>query len=746
MADKDNKPVPAQIFLQTGPEENHSAEDGHGLDLSIVFDYVDMIRGRLWLFIAIPVLFLSVAFFRIYTATPIYESTCQLQIQHRPMNVSGFQSVYDPLAGMRDLDQHVNTEIQLMQTPEVLNQAIAELNLDATASFETGNPVGTLARNLRISKQANTFLINVAYRSPDAAQAARIANFLGDLYVRRYQERRHEVSGGGMSRLREQLEKIAVARDEALQDLTGFKRQHGIMDMDYERELFSQRISALTQVLIDAEMTERQAQEAVSTIEAWKAEGHLGAIVHISDNRFAQTFRMEQLRMQMELPAILSKFGQGHSEVRTKQQIIGNLENAVANEIETSLVSLRLKQQRAARRREIIEQAIAGLENQMMDLDSLGAHYYRLQDTYKATENAYRKVISRINDINISIHTDELDANDFLRVARRAEPRSTPVWPNRRETLARAGFLGLAAGAGLCILLGMLDPSVKHKAEIDRCLKGATVLGSVPSRPDGQGELVAAEDAQSVQAEAFRSIRTSLSLCLAGRKERCFAVTSSGPGDGKTTVALNLAIALAKDGKKVLLMECDMRRPRFQKVFGNSVDIADCKGVSQLLVGDDKLRDAVTPFKQQEGLDVVLCGPVPPNPGELLGTERFDNLLQEAKEQYDYVIIDSPPLLNVADAAILAGHNVPLLFVVRLFRTTRHDLRMAYERIQTIQAKCTGLIINQAEVPKHSGYGYYRYGHYRHYTDGYAYGHGNNGSGKRRKTGRKPEPVSEQRG
>jgi len=718
--------VPAQIVLQMGPEPSTSPEDsgGSGIDLTVALDYLDMIRNRLWLAVSVPVVLLAVAFGYLHYATPIYQSSCQLQIQPKQMRISGVDSGYDPMAGARDYSDFVNTEIELMQTPEVLNQAFEEMKLAADPEFMAGNPIGVLARNLTVAQKRKTFLIDVAYRSTDPQKAARIANGLGDLYVSSYQDRKRDVAGGGITRLGEQLENIAKARDEAQKALSDFKVQHTLMDLDYERQLRSQRISALTETLIAAETEEGAAKDTLDTIGSWKQQGHVGAVIEILKNPFASSFRQEQLRMEMELPELLRTYGHEHSKVQTQEAIIANLKKAIEDEIESSLVGLQLKAARATKARETVQGTIKTIEDELMALDAFASDYARLKDTYSAAEDAYRKVIARLKDMDISTHTDDFAENDFLRVARRAIPNLGPVSPRRSRILALALILGVGLGAGGCIFLGLLDTSVKIQDEVVRCFGDTVVLGSLPGIAEGESELVAVEKPLSLMAEAFRGIRTSLSLCLASRDERCFAVTSSEPGEGKTTVALNLAIALAREHRRVLLLECDMRRPRLKNVLGKALAADPARGVSTVLVGDSELRDIVGHIEALPNLDIALCGPVPPNPAELMGADRFRQVITEAKGVYDYVILDSPPLLHVADAAILAGVGVPLLFVVRLFSTTRHDLRAASERLHTIQAKCAGLLINNVEVPKRSRYGYYRYGRYYHYRKGYGAGHG----------------------
>ena len=717
-----------QIIIQAAPEGPPSNEESSGLDLSALLEYYYMVRSRLWLFLVVPAIILVAAFIKVYQSTPIYESSCQLQIQPRPVQVSGVQGFYDPMAGARDFSQFVNTEIELMRTPDILNRAFEEMKLVGDAEFATGSPVGKLIGNLRIGLQSGTFLINVSYRSPDPEKAARIANFLGNLYVQSRLERKRNISGGGITKLREQLDSIAVARNQALKELAAFKADNGLMDLDYERQLVADRIGALTEILIEAEMDGLAARDIAETVAIWKEQGHLGAVIQLVDNSFVSSFRLEQLRAEVQLPELLSKFGRGHSSVKTQEQIIENLKQAVENEIETSVIGLKLTAERAVKRREIVTAEIAKLEARLVTLDGFGAEFFRLRDTYDAAQNAYRKVISRINDVDISVNTEQLEGTDFLSVVRRATPRYTAIWPNKRKTLANALMLGLVLGAGACILLGMLDTSVKGQEDVTRYFKEVPVLGTIPSHEGNDDELIAVNKPQGAMAEAFRGIRTSLSLCLSGRHEKCFAVTSAGPGDGKTTTAFNLALAMVRSGKRVLLLEADMRRPRLLKFLADQGPGKVEIGLSSVLIGDAELQDVTFSFPGQEGFDLVPCGAVPPNPAELMGTDRFKEIIAQAKEQYDVIILDAPPLLNVADAAVIAGSGVSLLFVVRLLRTTRHELRLAAEQLRTIQANCAGLLLNSSDTTRHGRYyGKYRYGYRagRHYQAGYqTYGYG----------------------
>jgi capsular exopolysaccharide synthesis family protein len=246
-------------------------------------------------------------------------------------------------------------------------------------------------------------------------------------------------------------------------------------------------------------------------------------------------------------------------------------------------------------------------------------------------------------------------------------------------------------GAPVLGVVPMLSPAKHH------------VIGEAPLR-----DLAVLKDSTSLAAEACRSIRTNMLFISAQKEFSVFSVTSPGPQDGKTTVAINLAIAMAQAGGKVLIIDADMRKPRIHRSFGLKSD----KGLSSIVVGDAQLRDALCK-SEVPNLDVLPCGPIPPNPAELLHTERFRQILAECRGLYERVILDSPPIGPVTDPAIIGSSADGVVLILRAGHTTREAAQYARRQLGDAGARILGLVINQTDR-KGSGYGY-GYG-YRYYT------------------------------
>jgi succinoglycan biosynthesis transport protein ExoP len=290
--------------------------------------------------------------------------------------------------------------------------------------------------------------------------------------------------------------------------------------------------------------------------------------------------------------------------------------------------------------------------------------------------------------------------------------------PRKVRIMAIAFILGILLAGGACFGLDYIDRTVKYKEEVENITK-APVLGYIPRLPKEIDEISAIKDQGSLFAEAFGKIRTNMGLSILGRSMDCCMVTSVLPQEGKTIVSLNMALSFARAGYNVLLMECDMRKPRLRKFLSDSLpENPSGDGLSSVIVGERELEDIIFSVKDIENLDVALCGHVPPNPSELLGSANFGDVLKKARKDYDMVILDTPPVMNVTDSVILAGVSIPVVFVTRVYKTDKKQLEISVEQIRNAQGKILGTVINNIEKNASKNLGYYYGGYYHDYKEG----------------------------
>lgn len=294
-----------------------------------------------------------------------------------------------------------------------------------------------------------------------------------------------------------------------------------------------------------------------------------------------------------------------------------------------------------------------------------------------------------------------------------AQVPSAPISPRTQLNIVLGALLGLMAGVGFAILRSVLDTSIKSVAELEDAAQ-ATPLGVISFDPDAKTQPLVTLRGSS-HAEAFRSVRTNLRYIDVDNPPRTVVVTSSLPNEGKTTTACNLAIALGQNGSKVLLIEADLRRPKVAEYLGVDGSV----GLTDVLIGQVSLDQALTPW-QRGTLDFLPSGAIPPNPSELLGSRQMAELLEHLAQRYDVIILDTPPMLPVTDAAVLATLADGALLVARHGHTRREQVEHAAEALRQVGARVLGTILNFAPVRRRSGYGYDRYG----YGHGYGYDYG----------------------
>jgi capsular exopolysaccharide synthesis family protein len=340
----------------------------------------------------------------------------------------------------------------------------------------------------------------------------------------------------------------------------------------------------------------------------------------------------------------------------------------------------------------------------------LGRKQVKLQSMQQEVESAadlYGKFFNRLNEANEVATRTRPNA----RIIERATPNTIPVKPKKAAIISSTFIVSLICGALLALLLDVLDATIRSVEHVENRL-GLSMLGLLPRiELNGKSLLdVVMHDKRQTFNEAMRTIRTGIMLSALDNPHKVLLVTSSVPGEGKSTVAANLAINLGKM-ERVLLIDCDFRRPSVAKTFGFSSHAA---GMSELVAGSTKFKDCIHQ-SDEYGIDIFTAGTIPPNPLELLASERFAKLIAVLERHYDRIIVDAPPVHAVSDALVLSKHAKGIIFVVKADSTSHRIIRPCVKRLQEVDAPIIGVVLNQVDVDKNGSYGYGYGGYYDQY-------------------------------
>ncbi len=355
-----------------------------------------------------------------------------------------------------------------------------------------------------------------------------------------------------------------------------------------------------------------------------------------------------------------------------------------------------------------VESRIADVEKQLGRLPGTERRLIQIQRDFDLNNTVYNFLLERRAEAGIAMASKVSDS----KIIDKAEPyNAMRIRPKTRQNYMMALILGLLIPALFIIVIDLMNNKVIDKKDIERATK-APILGFISHSGYGS-ELPVTEKPGSTLAESFRSIRTSLKYFIPEERSAVIAVTSTVSGEGKTFVAMNLAAIISMLGKKTLLIGLDLRKPRIHKIL----NLSNTEGMSTYLSGNSKFDDVIqkTPV---ENLWFATSGPVPPNPAELIERQAMTEFLEEARKQFDYVIIDTPPAAVVTDALLLAGRADVTLFVVRQRYSSKNTLHLIDEIYRNKEIKNPGIIVNDISMSGYYGYGL-RYG----YTMGYAYGY-----------------------
>jgi succinoglycan biosynthesis transport protein ExoP len=542
--------------------------------------------------------------------------------------------------------------------------------------------------------------------------AAKIANALGEAYIKQNVEFTSTTTKEASDFLTQQLAEQRLKLEASEQALQAYRERTDSVSLEDRQNVVVQRLADLNAAVTRANTARIQKESAYNQVKAaLDNPAAIDTVPLILSNPFVQQQKTELATLQRQRAQLSEKLGPNHPDMIKVGVAIQNAEARIQAEVAQIVSSMRSDYEAAMAEERSLTATLNRQKGEAQGLSRTGIEYGALQRDAEANRQMFESLLKRTQETGIS---EELKAGN-IRVVDQAETPRGPVSPNTFNNLLIALLGGLALAVGLAFAFEYGDDRIKNPDELKKNL-GLPFLGMVPALFDKSITTPLINgNAPSIFGESFRSIRTNVLFSSADEGSRLIVVTSSAPGEGKTAVSTNLSVALAQAGHRVLLVDADMRKPRVHEVFQQPL----APGLSNLLVGDKPVSEAIRESSQQ-GLWLMAAGTYPPNPAELLGSKKFRDLTVFLQQYFDWVIIDTPPVMAVTDAAIAANLAHGVLFVVGAEMTSRRVAQRAVEQLEMSQARFLGAVLNRVDL-EHNAYYYSRY--YRPEYGGY-YGAG----------------------
>jgi capsular exopolysaccharide synthesis family protein len=702
-------PGPSYVPGSYGPSGYYAGDPYGGRAEVGSFDwrqYLMVLRRRMWPALTVFVIASVAGIVHGFTRIPVYDAKVRILIDRDRPNITGLS---DPLAqsGIAADYTDVQTQTTLLQSPTLAKKTTELLGLAAQSDPSQTAPPPSAANlaiaagsgPLRVVPVAGSRLIDVFYRSPDPTFAAKYANTLTEEFVKENLDTKSATSKDLTEWLKSRMDEQRKAVDESDRRLQDYANSHNMATGKEESGLLVQKLSGLTADYTKAK-TDRITKEAVFTqLESIKrGQGTLEEFQPILQIPTVQALRVELNNAQRNLAENVRLYGDRNPKLQEAKNAVQSAQARFQAEVNAAAETLRREYAQAQETERKLGVALEQQKQETMASGKTDVTLAMLQRDSESNKQIYQSLIQRENEFAV---TREGRAQNI----RIIDPADIPQSPTGDAAKSDMRY-GLVGGLILALIVAFglerADNCVKTPQQLKEL--GLVILGLVPrvATDDLGGPLLSRETPPAFN-EAFRGIRTNVRLSIAVEGMRSLVVTSPRPGDGKTAVASNLAVALALSDQRVLLIDADMRRPRLHKVF----DVPQAPGLSDLLVGQSTASVAVRRM-EVPNLHLLTCGATPPNPSELLESRRFTKFLAQLHSHFDWVVIDAPPILPVTDASILCGKVNGVLFVASAEKTPLPALRGALEQLARTQAHILGVVLNLVDV-KRRGYYYTEY-------------------------------------
>jgi capsular exopolysaccharide synthesis family protein len=662
------------------------------------------------------------------TQPRIYEAFGRIQVRSGSSNEYRVSSVS---GASTDSSQRLLTEVAILQSDSLMLTVAREMDLANNPDFLNGpapkprasldDPavrqatIHGLLANLVISQVQKTEIIRISYRSLSPKLAADIVNKIISAYIQRSYETRFASSQRVSNWLSGQLDDLKQQVQSSQERMLDVQKRLGILGFDPNHSQITSSLEQLSTASNQARIARIMAESQyrmLSTMDPNSIEGAVSTGQGTAPSQI-NTLRAQLATARASLAQIESDLGPNHPTVKAQKAQIDELSKEINTEQQRLVLQAKQTYLAALKDEQDTTAALEAEKNQAYKMRDDLVEYTIRQREFESDRNLYEGLLQRLRTAGVEAGLESLEIDVV-------DPALLPANPTlKRKTTVVLTYLvlGFIAGVMMAFLLESLDTGLQSVADVEAFLELPS-LAIIPrfkrsAEAAGQGgtairNITSLSQPKSQFAESFRSLRTALLLSSAGHPPRTILLTSATPSEGKTTASVNLATVLAQGNARVLLIDADLRRPTVHEQFGLSARV----GLSSVLTGSTPLEQAVQQISSVPNLDVLVSGPMPPFPTELLSSEMMRQLLQSAKESYTHVVIDSPPVLSVTDAVILSREADAVVLVIRQGKSSKPVVRRARDLLVRSGAPLSGILLNAVDISSPDYYGYYGYSGY----------------------------------
>jgi len=729
-------------------------------------EYMRLLMRRKWVVFAFAVTALAVSAVYTLRQTPIYQASTKVEIDLESANVLPYQDFSQQASNYNYFyEEFLQTQIKHITSRSLASRVVLAAGLDREsadrpepqapktgleqlwswfappeAALEDRPPlsreeriqlaIGQVQGGLAVTPVKNSRVVEISYSSPDPQQAAVIVNTLASEYIDYNFQAKYDATSRATDFLQKQLVDLKAKVEQSEEALINYARDHNIMNVGEKQDVVMQTLADINTRLTEARSARMDKESVYKTLSGATPDNFPQAL----RTPLIEKLEGSLLSDEQELARLTAQFGPAMPQVKQLESRLRQARQQLLREQRLAIENARTEYQTALAREKLLADAF---DKQMVlanELNESSIQYNIIRREVETNKQLYDGLLQRMKEAGVAAGLKSSN----IRVVDAAEVPESPSSPNLRRNLALALMLGLMGGLGLAFFLNYLDNTVKTPEDAEE-LVGLPSLGLIPSLQSArrrygylpatrkgkrkvqsealmkQGvELASLTAGSSLIAEAYRGLRTALLLSMPENPPRTILVTSAKADEGKTTTVCNTALSLAQTGKKVLILDCDMRRPKIRKIFSEN----GASGLSEYLTGQADFAEIVHE-STIPNLYIAHSGTAPPNPGELLGSDRMQDAIKAARGIFDFIIIDTPPLMSVTDPLIVAPMTDGVILVTKGGKSPPEILRKAKKSLEFVRARILGVLFNNVDL--HSAdyhYYYHQYFDYDSYVSG----------------------------